>query len=251
MQDVQGLLREHGIDLPPDEVPRQGVHGRGARAPSGSARDNSASPVTPSRRVPAARPMREVVKSMEGQSELVPIAPDACHSIFLPIDDSSLVVQPPPKGGNAPMDPTPWPDALSSLIAGAGQDKKADRPLLGMENGYPLQAGRPNVGRPLETSPFVVPNSRGMAVARRVGGPHLPMSPSHPVSRGGINLQAPWPAFGRLADWSSGSSGEAYKGHAPIGINSSLQAQSAMLQELFPQQRVVDTGGGFGGPMYY
>jgi hypothetical protein len=75
------------------------------------------------------------------------------------------------------------------------------------------------------------------------------MSPPHPVSRGGINLQAPWGGFGRLADW--GLSGENYGNMVPIGINSSLQAQSAMLQELFPQQRVVDTGGGFGGPMYY
>eukprot|EP00746_Dinoflagellata_sp_MGD_P007216 gnl/MRDRNA2_/MRDRNA2_114243_c0_seq1.p1 gnl/MRDRNA2_/MRDRNA2_114243_c0~~gnl/MRDRNA2_/MRDRNA2_114243_c0_seq1.p1 ORF type:complete len:827 (-),score=158.07 gnl/MRDRNA2_/MRDRNA2_114243_c0_seq1:53-2533(-) len=247
MQDCKDLLREHGIDLPQDEVTRQGVHARVARAPSGSA-----SPLTPSRRGQASRVNRdrEVSKSIDGQSELVPIGPDACHSVFVPIDDNSMVVQPPVKGGNAPMDPTPWSDALSSLIAGAGKDRKADRPLLGMDNGYPLQ-GRPNNSRPLETSPFVVPNARGMAVARRVGGAQLPMSPPHPVSRGGINLQAPWPPFGRLADWSSGSSGEAYKGHAPIGINSSLQAQSAMLQELFPQQRVVDTGGGFGGPMYY
>jgi hypothetical protein len=248
MQDCKDLLREHGIDLPADEAPRQGGHARAVRAPSGSARGGAESPLTPSRRGQASRLNRdrEITKSIEGQSELVPIGPDACHSVFLPIDDSSMVVQPPVKGSNAPMDPTPWSDALSSLIAGAGKDRKA------VDNGYPL-AGRPNniVNRPLETSPFVVPNARGMAVARRVGGAQLPMSPPHPVSRGGINLQAPWPSLGRLADWSSGSSGEAYKGHAPIGINSSLQAQSAMLQELFPQQRVVDTGGGFGGPMYY
>jgi len=113
-----------------------------------------------------------------------------------------------------------------------------------------------------QPDPFAAPKAgqaRGMSVRRPSGnvgyGSHLMMSP--PPVGCGLNLQANWPAFGRSgltdddsgvfsppsAGLAGGFPGERYSsppgqssgpGHIPIGIRPSIQAQSAMLRELYP-----------------
>lgn len=121
--------------------------------------------------------------------------------------------------------------------------------------------------------PFALPGARGLALRRSAQSPAngaqgagQPMygppmgsiwAPAHagsplPMSRGGLNLQANWPgvspAPGRGYDGDSGSFYDPQPqphnhgsrasglgpGQVPIGIKPSIQAQSAMLRELYP-----------------
>lgn len=182
-------------------------------------------------------------------------------------------------GGEVGCDGWP-PDALAGLVAEAvGGHGHAG-------NAAAIQRARPYRLTDIEEqpSPFAAPNARGLAMQRRHSqmgsGPRLfgPSSPP-PVSRGGLNLQANWPAFGRSleggpSDEYSGVFGgplaygapqytpnaaalgglngrgmggsmaddDRYSplvpkngpGHIAIGIRPSIQAQSAMLRELYP-----------------
>lgn len=164
-------------------------------------------------------------------------------------------------GGGEIMPSNDWPpDALSSLLAQAN-----------VQPSGPIDASTaprlPPYGlRDIEEQPdpFAAPG-RGMSVRRvsngNVGyGAHLLMSP--PPVGNGLNLQANWPAFGRsgptdeysgvFAPSSAGLGGgfpgpsgfsaglgmgpelKTGPGHIPIGIRPSIQAQSAMLRELYP-----------------
>jgi hypothetical protein len=137
-----------------------------------------------------------------------------------------------------------WPpDALASLVADDGR-----QPVQGFH----------------DISPFAAPNGRGMSVRRhsQMAGYSPLMSPP-PMSRGGLNLQANFPGFGRslmaqedsvafnnlgsppdsrLAQNGNFGVGQAAPGrlpvpgpgHIPIGVRPSIQAQSAMLRELYP-----------------
>jgi len=196
-----------------------------------------------------------------------------------------------------PVSANDWPpDALAGFMA------EAVGHLASNEVAVPRPRPRRLGDIDESPSPFAVPNARGMAVPRHSQGQgygaRLVMSPPPPVSRGGLNLQAHWPAFGRSsigpedavvsaaavvnakeaargpgreaerqrgmyddvafenADFGSPapggvSNGEArmdvadwYQspgpkhvgpGHIPIEIRPSIQAQSAMLRELYPR----------------
>lgn len=161
---------------------------------------------TQGNRTPSPAPQRRsrihTDEHLEGHSQLVPVD-------LVPAD------MPGPVGVPAPTNAEPWPeDALAGLMHG----------------GF-LPGERPN--------PFVLPNARGMAVARAPWGHAMkPVSPMHPPwSRGGLNLQQPWgPNRGFLASPPSPRK-PVYDGTpGRIPIRGALQQQSAMLQELFPQR---------------
>eukprot|EP00930_Biecheleria_cincta_P055516 TRINITY_DN41835_c0_g1_i1.p1 TRINITY_DN41835_c0_g1~~TRINITY_DN41835_c0_g1_i1.p1 ORF type:complete len:887 (-),score=127.76 TRINITY_DN41835_c0_g1_i1:39-2699(-) len=118
--------------------------------------------------------------------------------------------------------------------------------------------------------PFASPVARGLALRRSSQGGGVPglRSPGEvfgwggrmlasppagvPMSRGGLNVQASWmpvglgPTSPQAPQWGQGGldgifhSGrapgaeKAGPGHSPIGINASIQAQSAMLREMYP-----------------
>jgi len=90
------------------------------------------------------------------------------------------------------------------------------------------------------------------AVANGWGGRMLASPP--PISRGGLNVQASWEPHGLdrggrpVHPFHKGSrhSGHRGPGQVPIGINPSIQAQSAMLREMYPN---VAMGGPGPGPL--
>ena len=124
--------------------------------------------------------------------------------------------------------------------------------------------GHPDYSRPrppgvlVEESPFASP-ARGIAVRRSsrsyrrdsYGGWGGRMLASPPlISRGGLNVQANWEPLGvegggHPFPFHKGSRRSRGPGQVPIGINPSIQAQSAMLREMYPN---VAMGGGGAGP---
>jgi hypothetical protein len=163
---------------------------------------------------------------------------------------------PPLFSGSPEVAPDAWPpDALSSLVAQSASNHVGGAVVAQSPPPRPYRlhdiAEQPD--------PFAAPHARGMAVRRQSNlgyGPHVPYSPPAAQVGGGINLQANWPAWGRSTsnedeDWylsGIGLAGERYSnsppydspepkngpGHIPIGIRPSIQAQSAMLRELYP-----------------
>lgn len=156
--------------------------------------------------------------------------------------------------------PDGWPpDALVELLQeplmGAGA-----RDLSGSLDGLPVQpaamAALPN-GSPESVPgeyPFASPINRGLAVRRSSQGGGAPVqglrspgevfgrggrmlaSPPYaiPMSRGGLNVQASWMPLGLGPTSPPGMEEKTGPGHSPIGINASIQAQSAMLREMYP-----------------
>jgi len=135
-------------------------------------------------------------------------------------------------------------------------------------SGNPNSQGRMPPLSSLAESPFTSP-ARGVAlrrssrrdsraglgdpnsVFRSWGGRNLASPP--PISRGGLNVQASWEPLGydqggRPHPFHKGSrhSGHRGPGQVPIGINPSIQAQSAMLREMYPN---VAMGGPGPGPL--
>lgn len=126
--------------------------------------------------------------------------------------------------------------------------------------GHHGRVGRPAMGALVEESPFASP-ARGIAVRRSSrsyrrdsgggvgwGGRMLASPPL--ISRGGLNVQANWEPLG-LAEggghpFHKGSRRSRGPGQVPIGINPSIQAQSAMLREMYPN---VAMGGPGPGPL--
>mmetsp|Transcript_2788 Transcript_2788/g.6628 ORF Transcript_2788/g.6628 Transcript_2788/m.6628 type:complete len:794 (+) Transcript_2788:140-2521(+) len=183
-------------------------------------------------------------------------------------------------GGAAPQaTPGVWPDALTELlqqsrmISGPGIPEVP--PYVPDRHPEPSHAAnhapRPPPLQMVEESPFASP-ARGIAVRRSSrayrrdshkglgdpnsvfrspapgwGGRMLASPP--PISRGGLNVQANWEPLGlgvdQGLDRGSRRSGSG-PGHVPIGINPSIQAQSAMLREMYPN---VAMGGPGPGPL--
>eukprot|EP00929_Paragymnodinium_shiwhaense_P079735 TRINITY_DN41563_c0_g1_i1.p1 TRINITY_DN41563_c0_g1~~TRINITY_DN41563_c0_g1_i1.p1 ORF type:complete len:964 (+),score=192.40 TRINITY_DN41563_c0_g1_i1:146-3037(+) len=135
-----------------------------------------------------------------------------------------------------------------------GRDLVRSRPVLSLDEPE-LELGIQVIHRHFKAagppSPFSTANVRGMAV-RRVPATQQLMASPPPMSRGGLNLaQGHWPAFGRgpsnpsLEALQRPASIESVEdpttplnrggpGQVPIGIRPSIQAQSAMLRELYP-----------------
>lgn len=165
-----------------------------------------------------------------------------------------------------------WPDALAELLASSELDmpdgshlvQAASRGVRSHLRPTPLSGLNVNEFDP-PSSPFALQGGRGLAL-RRVSQSHWTghgnygppvgsvWSGAHaasplPMSRGGLNLQTNWPgvAPGRGYDVPAvgGDPGSFYApqpqrtsglgaGQVPIGIKPSIQAQSAMLRELYP-----------------
>lgn len=154
-------------------------------------------------------------------------------------------------------------DALAELLASSELEMPED------DLPIPLAEAQHRHGRPaplgeFDPSPFALPGARGMAL-RRSPPPQSPWSQQYgpamgsvwspspvPMSRGGLNLQANWPGFpgpgpagpaGRSYDLQNGNDSlvpplqpnRLGPGQVPIGIKPSIQAQSAMLRELYPR----------------
>lgn len=188
-------------------------------------------------------------------------------------EKSPEVAQPSASGGS-----NVWPaDSLSELLQGQSRMIAASEIPEAHAVSYnpssvsaapaavhPSRVARPPMAALVEESPFASP-ARGIAVRRSSrsyrrdsygGGAGWDgrMLASPPlISRGGLNVQANWEPLG-LGEGGGGHpfhkgsrrSSSKGPGQVPIGINPSIQAQSAMLREMYPN---VAMGGPGPGPL--